>query len=224
MGLWLFCSVNNQLLNTLFMSTKNIFAFGLLCFLGTACSTREVKQEVADKSPKLYLDVHDLGAGNVTFEAVAEAHKKDLAAQGEFDVNFIKYWVDEKAGKVYCLANAPSEANLFKTHHKAHGLVPDEIMEVTDGPEATLNGKQLFLDIHHLEPGAVTAEAVAQAHQKDLDTQGKYDVNFINYWLDAKRGTVVCLSEAPDSLAVIKTHTEAHGLVPSKVERVKQGQ
>jgi len=35
---------------------------------------------------------------------------------------------------------------------------------------------------------------------------------------------VVCLSEAPDSLAVIRTHTEAHGLVPSKVERVQQGQ
>jgi len=97
-------------------------------------------------------------------------------------------------------------------------------MEVTDGLEATMIGKQLFLDVHNLEPGAVTAKAVAQAHQKDLEVQGKYGVNFINYWLDPKKGTVVCLSEAPDSLAVIKTHKEAHGLVPAKVERVKQGQ
>jgi hypothetical protein len=96
-------------------------------------------------------------------------------------------------------------------------------MEVTDGLEAKLTGKQLFLDVHHLEPGAVTPDAVANAHAKDLAVQGKYDVNFINYWVDEKQGTVVCLSEAPDSLSVIKTHTEAHGLVPSKVERVTQG-
>jgi len=48
-------------------------------------------------------------------------------------------------------------------------------------------------------------------------------VNFINYWVDEKLGTVVCLSEAPDSLAIIHTHTEAHGLVPAKVQRVTQG-
>jgi hypothetical protein len=46
--------------------------------------------------------------------------------------------------------------------------VPDYIFEITDGPEAKMNGKQLFLDIHHLEPGSVTAEAVAGAHAKDL--------------------------------------------------------
>lgn len=187
------------------------------------CSQKETM--VDDKSvttKKLFLDVHDLG-GKVTLEAVADAHKKDMATEGEFDVNFIKYWVDEPAGKIYCLAESSSKANMFKTHQKAHGLVPDYIMEVKDGKEAALSGRQLFLDIHHLEPGGVTAEAVAGAHEKDLAVQGKYDVNFINYWVDEKLGTVVCLSEAPDSLAVIHTHTEAHGLVPSKVERVSQG-
>jgi len=38
--------------------------------------------------------------------------------------------VDEQAGKVYCLAESGSQANLFKTHQKAHGLVPDYIFEV----------------------------------------------------------------------------------------------
>lgn len=211
------------------MNTKKLALAGLAGLLLIACSTEESKQEAAvaettKEETKLYLDVHDLGAGNVTFAAVADAHKKDLATQNEFGVSFIKYWVDEKAGKVYCLANAHSEADLFKTHSKAHGLVPDDIMEVTDGPEVALSGKQLFLDIHHLEPGAVTPEAVADAHQKDLNVQDKFGVSFINYWLDTKAGTVVCLSEAPDSLSVIKTHTEAHGLIPSKVERVQQGQ
>ncbi len=206
------------------MKTKLIASLGLIGALA-ACTPKESKvAEAVPAERKLFLDVHDFGPGKVNAEAVAGAHKKDLATQGEFDVNFIKYWVDEKAGRVYCLAESASEANLFKTHQKAHGLVPDYIMEVTDGPEAKLNGKQLFLDIHHLEPGGLTDEAVAGAHAKDLAVQGKYDVNFINYWVDKKMGTVVCLSEAPDSLAVIKTHTEAHGLIPSKVERVQQGQ
>jgi len=207
---------------------KTLISSISLALLLAACApkdntTAESKESTPAKR-KLFLDVHDLGPGKVTAAAVADAHKKDLATQSEFDVNFIKYWVDEQAGKVYCLAESASQSNLFKTHQKAHGLVPDYIMEVTDGPEAKLSGKQLFLDVHHLEPGGVTPEAVAGAHAKDLAVQGKYDVNFINYWVDQELGTVVCLSEAPDSLAVIKTHTEAHGLVPSKVERVTQGQ
>jgi hypothetical protein len=205
------------------MKTQLIVTLGLMGVL-IGCTPKESKNAVeVSTQKKLFLDVHDIGPGKVTFAAVADAHKKDLAAQGEFDVSFIKYWVDEQAGKVYCLAESSSEANLFKTHEKAHGLVPDYIMQVTDGHEAKLTGKQLFLDTHHLQPGGVTAAAVAGAHEKDLATQGKYGVNFINYWVDEKMGTVVCLSEAPDSLAVIHTHTEAHGLVPSKVERVSQG-
>lgn len=205
----------------------NLNTFVVLIGVLVACNPQQKKADIAvadDTKKKLYLDVHDFGPGKVNFDAVAGAHQKDLAAQGEFDVNFIKYWVDEQAGKVYCLAESSSEANMFKTHQKAHGLVPDYIMQVTDGPEASLKGKQLFLDTHHLEPGSVTAEAVADAHKKDLAVQEKYGVNFVNYWLDAKQGTVMCLAEAPDSTALIKTHTEAHGLIPSKVERVQQGQ
>jgi len=206
------------------MKMNRILSLLGLLGLMVACTPKENKSaETEPAEKKMFLDVHDFGSGKVTFAAVAEAHQKDLATQGEFGVDFVKYWVDEQEGKVYCLAKSASESSLFKAHEKAHGLVPDYIMQVTDGPEAKWNGKQLFLDIHHLEPGGVTAEAVAGAHEKDLAVQGKYDVNFINYWIDEKLGTVVCLSEAPDSLAVINTHTEAHGLVPAKVHRVQQG-
>ena len=47
---------------------------------------------------------------------------------------------------------------------------------------------------------------------------------FINYWVDAKAGVVMCLSEAPDSDAVTNTHKEAHGLLPKNILTVKQGQ
>ena len=54
--------------------------------------------------------------------------------------------------------------------------------------------------------------------------QEKYGVNFINYWVDEKRGTVLCLSQASDASKVIQTHKEAHGLIPVSVTSVKQGQ
>jgi phenolic acid decarboxylase len=96
---------------------------------------------------------------------------------------------------------------------------------VTDGQEATLNnGKDFYLDVHELGAGNVTAKDVAGAHQKDLAVQGKYGVNFINYWVDEKDGRVVCLSQASDSADIIKTHKEAHGLIPAYVVKVKQGQ
>lgn len=86
----------------------------------------------ADEGKKhLYLDVHNLS--DVKAEAVAEAHRKDLNVQNRFGVKFIRYWVDEANGKVYCLSEAPSADAVLETHRAAHGLVSDTIGEVTQG-------------------------------------------------------------------------------------------
>jgi len=60
-----------------------------------------------------------------------------------------------------------------------------------------------------LEPGKVTAKDVAEAHKKDLAVQKKYGVNLITYWVDEKKGTVMCLAQAPDSATLVNTHREA---------------
>lgn len=173
----------------------------------------------------LFIDVHNLEPGKVTFEDVMVAHQKDLATEGKHDVSFLKFWVDEKGGKVYCLSSAKDTQSVIQTHAEAHGLVPAAIFEVTDGPQADItDGKQFFIDVHTLGAGKVTAAAVAGAHDKDLAAQKKHGVNFINYWIDEKSGTIFCLSQASDSNAVIKTHKEAHGLVPAYIVKVKQGQ
>jgi hypothetical protein len=188
--------------------------------------TKQVETSVHNVPVKnLYIDVHQLTPGKVKFEDVAAAHKKDLAVEKKYGVHFINYWVDEEQGLVYCLSSANDTSSIRETHAEAHGLLPAHIFEVTDGSAATLTGnKELFLDIHKLGAGNVTAAAVADAHKKDLAVQGKYGVNFINYWVDEKAGVVMCLSEAADSNAIIKTHKEAHGLIPVEVLKVKQGQ
>ena len=187
------------------------------------------KEHVDDQQSKpeknLFIDVHDLGAGKVTFADVMGAHQKDLATEGKYGVDFHKFWFDEKNGKVYCLSSAKDSNSVIQTHREAHGLLPTAIYKVTPGSEsAVVDGKQFFLDVHNLGAGNVTAAAVAEAHKKDLAVEKKYGVNFINYWVDEKAGTVFCLSEAPDSNAIIHTHKEAHGLLPDYVLKVNQGQ
>jgi hypothetical protein len=55
---------------------------------------------------------------------------------------------------------------------------------------------------------------MAAAHAKDLKTQNQYNVQFIKYWVDESQGIVYCLSSALDTASIIKTHQEAHGLLP----------
>lgn len=182
-------------------------------------------EESASVGKSLFIDVHDLEPGKVNFADVMGAHQKDLATEGKYDVNFIKFWVDEERGKVYCLSSAKDSNSIIQTHREAHGLLPSAVYEVSPGVEsAVIDGRQFFLDVHSLGAGNVTAAAVAEAHQKDLAVEKKYGVNFINYWVDEKNGTVFCLSEAPDSNAVINTHKEAHGLLPAFVLKVREGQ
>jgi hypothetical protein len=173
----------------------------------------------------LFLDVHQLEPGKVKFTEVAKAHARDLATQGKYNAQFLKYWVDEKNGTVFCLVSATDTQSIRKTHAEAHGLMPNRIYPVTSGIEEAMNGKtNLFLDIHYVGAGKVTAKDVAGAHEKDLEVQKKHGVNLINYWLNEKEGVVVCLAEAKDSSRLIETHKEAHGLLPNRVFKVKQGE
>jgi len=80
----------------------------------------------------------------------------------------------------------------------------------------------LFMDVHKGVDG-LTAQAVADAHKKDLETQGKYGVKYLKYWFNEKDGTVFCLSEAPDKESALRVHSEAHGLEPDEIIEVKEG-
>lgn len=177
------------------------------------------------KGKKLFLDVHEVGKGKVTARDLAGAHEKDKAIQAKYGVDYRAYWFDEKQGKVYCLAEAPSAEAAHQVHQHAHGLVANKIMEVTadNMSWAPTPGMKLFLDVHHLPAGKVTAKDVAGAHEKDLAVQSKHGVKYLNYWFDAASGTVVCLVEGPNAEAALAVHREAHGLMPESIEEVSEG-
>jgi hypothetical protein len=80
----------------------------------------------------LFMDVHHVESG-VTLDDVAKAHQADLAAQGAYDVDYRKYWVDEGQGRIFCLVEAPDAEAAATVHREAHGLVADEIYQVQEG-------------------------------------------------------------------------------------------
>ncbi|GAA4010976.1 hypothetical protein GCM10022408_24100 [Hymenobacter fastidiosus] len=211
-----------------------LFSFVVLLF--SSCggnNNRKVDTTATTTTPTVttsatqpyFIDVHDLEPGKVSFKDVEGAHQKDLATQDKYGVKFLKFWVDEKKGKVYCLSQATNESSVTNTHKEAHGLIPANVYQVSGGTEVMAMGnKQSFIDVHEMGSGKVTAKDVAGAHAKDLAVQGKYGVNFTNYWVDEKKGIIMCMSEAPNSDAVKKAHKEAHGLLPAYVLNVKQGE
>jgi peptidyl-tRNA hydrolase len=78
------------------------------------------------------------------------------------------------------------------------------------------------MDIHEHVDG-LTADAVAQAHAADVQTQSKYGVRYLRYWFDEGSGKVFCLVEAPSKDAANAVHREAHGLVADELVEVQEG-
>jgi Protein of unknown function (DUF4242) len=71
---------------------------------------------------------------------------------------------------------------------------------------------------HHNRVEGLTADAVADAHRKDVEVQGEYGVAYHRYWFNEYTGEVFCLVEAPDKEAAeveegqpIRTHRQRPG-------------
>jgi len=79
----------------------------------------------------LFMDVHRMDGG-VSAADVAKAHQADLETQAKHGVEYKRYWVDEKAGRIFCLVDAPDADTAAAVHREAHGLVADEIYEVSE--------------------------------------------------------------------------------------------
>lgn len=79
----------------------------------------------------LFLDVHTI-EGGVGADDVAKAHQADLETQEAHGVNYMRYWLDEAAGKIFCLVEAPDADAANTVHREAHGLVADEIYLVSE--------------------------------------------------------------------------------------------
>ena len=80
----------------------------------------------------LFMDTHTID-GQVSLDDVAKAHAADVQTQDAYGVHYLRYWVDQQHGKIFCLVDAPDADAAAAVHRAAHGLVADEIYPVAEG-------------------------------------------------------------------------------------------
>lgn len=80
----------------------------------------------------LFMDVHEIDGG-VAVGDVAQAHEADLKTQDRYGVRYLRYWVNEAEGKVFCLVDSPDAEAASQVHREAHGLVAQSIYPVQEG-------------------------------------------------------------------------------------------
>ncbi len=68
----------------------------------------------------------------VTAAHVAEMHQADLKIEHKYNCRGLTYWCDEKRQTAFCLIEAPNEQAIIDLHDKAHGDIPQRIIEVND--------------------------------------------------------------------------------------------
>ena len=112
-----------------------------------------------------YMDIHEI-PGGVSADDVAKAHAHDVKVEGKYGVHYHRYWVNESAGKIFCLCEAPSAEAAMQVHREAHGLVAEKIIQVE--PEVA----DLFLGGSEVnKAGAVVMSAGgSEAHDPGIRT------------------------------------------------------
>ncbi|HEX3227446.1 MAG TPA: nickel-binding protein [Pyrinomonadaceae bacterium] len=90
-----------------------------------------------------YMDIHEI-PGGITADEVAKAHAHDAAVEGKYGVHYHKYWVNERAGKIFCLCEAPNAEAAMQVHREAHGQVAEKIIQVEpDVADLFLGGNEV---------------------------------------------------------------------------------
>jgi class 3 adenylate cyclase len=105
------------------------------------------------------MDIHEVPG--VKAEDVAKAHLADLATQGKYDVEYIKYWANEACGKIFCLVHAPDAETAARVHREAHGLVAEKIIEV---PPEMADG---FLGVGEVNEAGAVILSGSKSHELD---------------------------------------------------------
>lgn len=79
----------------------------------------------------------------------------------------------------------------------------------------------LFMDVHTMD--TIDPDALAGAHERDLEIQDRHGANYLRYWFSQEAGKVYCLVEAPSADAAEAVHRDSHGLVADEVIAVVEG-
>src|SRR5688500_2928554 len=92
----------------------------------------------------LFMDLHKAEDYDVmpTVEDIKKNHIADLAVQEKYGVKFLQYWINEEAGLVFCLMEAPDKESCAAVHREAHGGMPCNVIELKGGDYISYMGDQ----------------------------------------------------------------------------------
>ena len=85
------------------------------------------------------MDVHIVPGVKAT--DVAQAHRMDVLIQNEHQCKCMTYWIDEERETIFCLIEAPTKEAVSEMHGRAHGLIPNKIIEVNSNLVGSFLGR-----------------------------------------------------------------------------------
>jgi class 3 adenylate cyclase len=87
----------------------------------------------------MFMDRHE--ALDVSAVDAYAGHLLDLEVQKKYGARYLTYWLDEKRKVGFCLVDAPSRDAAEAVHREAHGMVANQIIEVTEAEVADYLGR-----------------------------------------------------------------------------------
>ena len=92
----------------------------------------------------IFIEAHHKVSGKVSFEDVVRAHAKDLAVEKKYGMQFLKCWLDETEGTIYCLSTSAGSRQIIKTHAQVYVLLADQKVLAPEGDYLLLNRGEDF--------------------------------------------------------------------------------
>lgn len=79
----------------------------------------------------LFMDYHIIS--DISIDAVKRGHMADRSVQDKHGVKYIQFWVNQEAGTIFCLIEAPDKESCEAVHQEAHGNIACNIVKVESG-------------------------------------------------------------------------------------------
>jgi AraC-like DNA-binding protein len=77
------------------------------------------------------MDYHIIS--DISIDAVKRGHMADRSVQDKYGVKYIQFWVNQEAGTIFCLIEAPDKESCEAVHQEAHGNIACNIVKVESG-------------------------------------------------------------------------------------------
>ncbi|MEO7534886.1 MAG: nickel-binding protein, partial [Ferruginibacter sp.] len=138
----------------------------------------------------IYMDIHNVPG--VKAKNVAEAHQMDIKHQDECGCRSMTYWIDEERENVFCLIEAPNKAAVKEMHRRAHGLIPNKIIEVDSGLVSSFLGR--IYDPEAVEISEDGLKVFNDPSFRILLVTNITDCNLLRFQLGAERANELLLS------------------------------